>query len=176
MSPSPRQRSTGRRGDWGCHSIKSLISTKRDEAARQNWRTKEAINDSSTLLFLDKSSTQTIMTRCRSRDPRGVCAVGSVPRELGQNVTCLVASGMQGPNPPYVFQGAVDGSLFGRWVQKWLIPRLAPSTTAVLDTLSVHRNSPMCAIIEAAGCKLRFLPAYLPTHPTSIRSNSHSPI
>jgi transposase len=32
----------------------------------------------------------------------------------------------------------------------------------VLDNLSVHRTAPARAVIEAAGCHLRFLPAYSP--------------
>lgn len=63
---------------------------------------------------------------------------------------------------PCVFEGAVDGALFVRWVQDWLVPTLVPGTTVVLDNLSVHRNPAIRPALEAAGCFLRYLPAYSP--------------
>lgn len=49
-----------------------------------------------------------------------------------------------------------------RWVREWLVPVLAPGTTIVLDTLNVHRHDAVRPAIEAAGCHLRYLPAYSP--------------
>ena len=63
---------------------------------------------------------------------------------------------------PWVFEGALDGPLFARWVQDALIPTLAPGATVVLDNLQVHRHAEARAAIEAAGCQLCFLPTYSP--------------
>ena len=115
--------------------------------------------DPETLVFLDETSTQTVMTRARGRAPRGERVIGAVPRNHGANVTCLVAMGPTGMQAPCVFEGAVDSALFVQWVRAWLVPVLAPGTTIVLDNLSVHRHA---AVREAAGCHLRYLPAYSP--------------
>jgi len=118
--------------------------------------------DPATLLFLDETSTQTVMTRRRGRAPRGVRVIGAVPRNHGPNVTCLVAMAPGGMIAPCVFEGAVTSELFGKWVQEWLVPLLTPGTTVILDNLSVHRNPAVRSAIEAADCFLRPLPAYSP--------------
>jgi transposase len=118
--------------------------------------------DAGTLVFLDETSTQTVMTRRHGRAPRGERVVGAVPRNHGANVTCLVAMGPTGMQAPCVFEGAVTSDLFLTWVRAWLLPTLAPGTTIVLDNLSVHRHTDVRPLVEAAGCHLRYLPAYSP--------------
>lgn len=118
--------------------------------------------DAETVVFLDETSTQTVMTRSRGRAPRGTRLVGAVPRNHGPNITCLVAISPAGITAPCVVEGAVDGALFGRWIREWLTPRLAPGTTVVMDNLSVHRNPAVRTAIEAATCHLCYLPPYSP--------------
>lgn len=118
--------------------------------------------DPETVLFLDETSTQTVMTRRDGRAPRGERVVGRVPRNHGPNVTCLVAISASGVHAPCVFEGALDGALFARWVADWLVPTLRPGMTVVLDNLSAHKHADARAAIEAAGCQLWFLPAYSP--------------
>ncbi len=113
-------------------------------------------------MFLDETSTQTVMTRARGRAPRGERVIGAVPRNHGPNITCLVALGPTGTHAPCVFEGAVTSDLFVRWLQEWLLPTLVPGTTVVLDNLAVHRNADVRPAIEGAGCHLRYLPAYSP--------------
>lgn len=115
-----------------------------------------------TMIFLDETSTQTVMTRRTGRAPRGQRVVGTVPRNHGPNITCLVAIGVTGPLAPCVFEGALDGDLFLQWVREWLVPTLRPGHTVVMDNLSVHKNAQARAAIEAAQCRVRFLPSYSP--------------
>jgi DDE superfamily endonuclease len=133
--------------------------------------------DAETLVFLDETSTQTVMTRWRGRAPRGERVVGAVPRNHGPNVTCLVALSVTGTRAPCVFEVAVTSDLFGRWLREWLVPTLPPGATVVLDNLSVHRHAAVRAAIEDAGCHLRYLPPYSPTSTrSSWRSASSRPI
>ncbi len=118
--------------------------------------------DAETVVFLDDTRTQTVMTRRRGRAPRGQRVIGAVPRNHGPTITCLVALGATGMPAPCVFEGAVTSDLFVQWLREWLVPTLAPGTTVVLDNLSVHRNADVRPAIEAAGCHLRYLPAYSP--------------
>jgi transposase len=141
---------------------KSLSASEQDAAARAAWRDELVTVDPATLVFLDETSTQTAMTRSRARAPRGERAWGMVPRNHGPNVSCLAALTPTGICAPLVIEGAVDGQVFVPWLQQWLLPQLAPGTTLVLDNLSVHHNPAVRAAIEAAGCQVRYLPAYSP--------------
>lgn len=114
------------------------------------------------VIFVDEPSTQPVMTRTRGRAARGQRVVGRVPRNHGPNVTCLAALTPTGIRAPLVFAGALDGPIFVHWMRDRLLPTLVPGTTIVLDNLSVHRTAAARAVIAAAGCHLRFLPAYSP--------------
>jgi transposase len=141
---------------------KSLIASERDETARAAWRQTIAAVDPTTLVFLDETSTQTVLTRTHARAPRGQRIVARLPRNHGENVTCLAAVTPAGITAPLVFEGALDGPIFAQWVGERLLPALRPGQTIVLDNLSVHKNAAARAAIEAAGCTLCFLPAYSP--------------
>lgn len=88
--------------------------------------------------------------------------VAAVPRNRGPNLTCLAALSATGVGPSLAFEGALDGTLFARWVADRLVPTLRPGQIVILDNLSVHKNAEAREAIEAAGCTLRFLPAYSP--------------
>jgi transposase len=118
--------------------------------------------DPEMVLFLDETSTQTVMARRTGRAPRGARLVGNVPRNHGPNVTCLVGTSASGVHAPCVFEGPLDGAVFAHWVKEWLVPTLRPGMIVVLDNLSVHKNPAARVAIEAAQCTVRFLPAYSP--------------
>jgi transposase len=130
--------------------------------ARAVWREATTTIPPATLVFLDETSTQVTMTRSRGRAQPGHRVVDRVPRNHGQNVTCLSAISPVGLHAPCVFEGALDGPLFVQWVRDWLLPGVPRGTTLVLDNLSVHRSPAVRAVVEAAGCFLLFLPAYSP--------------
>jgi transposase len=67
-----------------------------------------------------------------------------------------------GVGPSLVFEGAVDGAIFTQWVTERLAPSLRPGQIVILDNLSVHKVAPARDAIVAAGCEVRFLPAYSP--------------
>lgn len=48
------------------------------------------------------------------------------------------------------------------FTQHVLVPALRPGQTVILDNLSVHRAARVRRLIEAAGCRLLFLPPYSP--------------
>lgn len=114
------------------------------------------------LVFLDETSTQITMTRRRGRARRGVRLVEAVPRNHGDNLTLIMAIGIDGVKAPLVFPQALNGDLFAQWVTEWLVPTLRSGQTVVSDNLSVHKDGRARAAIEAAGCRLAFLPVYSP--------------
>ena len=140
----------------------TVIATERDAAARRAWWRAMSKLDPATVVVLDETSTQTAMARRYGRAPRGARVIGAVPRNHGPNVTCLVAMGPVRMQAPCVFEGALTGELFVRWLQRWLVPTLRWGTTVVMDNLNVHRHAEVRAVIERAGCHLVYLPAYSP--------------
>jgi transposase len=141
---------------------KRLVAAERDEAARAAWRAEAAGLDPADLVFLDETSTHTALTRPRARAPRGERAVGRLPRNRGPNVTLLAALGPAGIGEAAVVEGAVDGAAFAAYLEQFLVPSLRPGQVVVLDNLSVHRGARARALVEGAGCRLLFLPAYSP--------------
>ncbi|MGC4108722.1 MAG: IS630 family transposase [Thermomicrobiales bacterium] len=118
--------------------------------------------DPEELVFLDETSTQTNLARTHGRAPKGERLAAAVPRNHGPNLTCLAALTATGVGPSLVFEGALDGAIFTQWVTEALVPSLRPGQVVILDNLSVHKVAAARAAIEAAGCQLRFLPAYSP--------------
>jgi transposase len=134
----------------------------RDEAARTAWREAIAELDPADLVFLDETSTPTTLTPTRARAPRGVRAVGTVPRGRWHNVTMLAVLSPTGIGPAVLIEGAADRVVFDTFVAEHLIPRLRPGQTVILDNLSVHKSARAHQLLADAGCDLRFLPTYSP--------------
>jgi hypothetical protein len=150
----PGKDGPGAEPPWAAAQKKTLIATEQDAGARVAWQETVADIPAETLVFLDETSTQTVMTRRRARVPRGQRAWGQVPKSHGANVTCLAALTPTGIWEPCVFEGSRDGALFLRWVREWLLPAVPRGTTIVLDNLSVHWNADVRAAVEGAGCHL----------------------
>ena len=118
--------------------------------------------DPTQVVFLDETSTHTSLSRRYARALRGVRAYGHVPRNHGHNVTLLAALTPEGIGPSMTIPGAIDGAAFAAYGQHFLVPSLHPGQVVILDNLSVHKSAAVRQAIEAAGCELRFLPAYSP--------------
>lgn len=118
--------------------------------------------DPATLVFLDETSTPTTLTPLRGRSPKGHRLVGRVPRGRWTTVTLLATLTTHGLGPSFQFAGAVDRATFDAFIEQILVPTLRPGQTVVLDNLSVHKSARARQVIEAAGCRLVFLPTYSP--------------
>lgn len=141
---------------------KTVVASERDEAGRAAWRDEAAALVAADLVFVDETSTNRAMTPRRARAPRGQRAVGTAPRNHGPNVTLLAALTPAGIAAPLVVEGAADGAVFAAWAREALVPALRPGQVVVLDNLSVHKDAAARVAIEAAGCRLLFLPPYSP--------------
>ncbi len=59
-------------------------------------------------------------------------------------------------------EGAVNGTAFVAYLDQELIPRLRPGQTVVMDNLRVHHDPLVRTLIEAARCRVAYLPSYSP--------------
>ena len=129
---------------------------------RQRWRAELAASAPQRFDFLDETATPTSLTRRRARAPRGERAVGTVPRRRWQSVCVLASITTTGMGPAMVLDGAINRDAFDAFVEQSLLPTLLPGQIVILDNLAVHKSPRARALIEAAGCELRFLPSYSP--------------
>ena len=63
---------------------------------------------------------------------------------------------------PCLFDGPTNGELFLAYVERILVPTLAPDDVVILDNLGSHKGKAVRKAIRAAGAKLIFLPKYSP--------------
>ena len=113
-------------------------------------------------MFIDETAVTTKMVRHHGRAPRGERLVASVPHGHWKTLTLVAALRINGLTAPYVIDGAMDGPSFLAYVEQVLVPTLRKGDTVFMDNLRTHKIDGIAAAIEAAGAKVRYLPAYSP--------------
>jgi transposase len=111
---------------------------------------------------VDESGANITLARRYGWAPRNERCRGAVPRNYGHNLTLIASLSLDGIEAPMLLEGAVDGLAFDRYVAEVLCPTLRPGELVIMDNLSVHKQPPVRAMIEAAGCRLLYLPSYSP--------------
>ena len=102
------------------------------------------------------------MVRHYGRSPCGERLVASVPHGHWKTLTLVAALRIDGFTAPYVVDGAMDGPSFLAYIQQVLVPTLEKRDIVFMDNLRTHKIDGVREAIEAAGAKLRYLPAYSP--------------
>jgi transposase len=102
------------------------------------------------------------MTPIVGRAPRGERLFAPVPHGHWKTTTFIGALRHDGLVAPMVIDCAVNGDIFRAYVEQVLVPALKPGDIVVMDNLTSHKVEGVRALIEAAGCELRFLPPYSP--------------
>ena len=118
--------------------------------------------DPSRVVFVDECGTHTSMTRRKARAPRGSRARGAVPRNRGAVTTLITGLCLAGMVPAMTVEGGTTAAVFAAYLEKVLLPGLRPGQVVVVDNVGAHKPDRMRALVEAAGCRLVFLPAYSP--------------
>jgi transposase len=131
-------------------------------AKRQQFRDAQPGLEPDHLVFLDETWAATNMERRYGRAPVGERLVCAVPHGHWKTTTFLAALRCDGLSCPLVIDGAVNGDLFVAYVEQQLVPSLRPGDVVVMDNLSSHKRKGVREAIEAAGCRLLYLPPYSP--------------
>lgn len=137
-------------------------ATERDEARRRSWIRIVRHLDARRLVFIDESGANITLARRYGRAPRDHRCHGSAPRNYDENLTLFASLSLEGMQAAMLLDGAADTASFQVYVEHILVPTLRPRQLVILDNLSVHKQAPIRAAIEAAGCRVLFLPAYSP--------------
>ena len=118
--------------------------------------------DPSRLVFIDETWAKSNMTRLRGRAPVGERLVAKVPHGHWKTTTLIAALDHRGMRCATTVDGAINQDIFESFVEKVLVPRLAPGELVILDNLSSHKGKRVAALIAAAGADVLFLPPYSP--------------
>lgn len=102
------------------------------------------------------------MTRLRGRAPKGERARGIAPGGHWRVTTMISSIRLDGSTACMALEGTTDTESFRAYVREVLVPALRLGDIVVLDNLSPHKSDPTLALIEQAGARVRFLPAYSP--------------
>lgn len=143
---------------------KTLSACEQDPIERMAWRWQQTWLGlrAEDLVFLDESGSNKAMAPRYGYAPKGERSHGQVPRNRGRNTSILAAMSHQGMVGTMVVEGATNTQVLLTYLQEVLCPALHPGQIVVLENLSVHKNQAVRERIEAAGCRLLFLPAYSP--------------
>lgn len=141
---------------------KTVVASERDEEARAAWRVQAGREQHDEWTFIDECATHIALTPLYARAPRGVRAVGKVPRNYGTKTTLIASLSLSGMGEAFLLEGAADGAAFELSIEQILAPSLHPGQTVVMDNSSTHLGARVRQAIEAQGCQLRYLPSYSP--------------
>ncbi|QZZ23180.1 transposase [Leptothermofonsia sichuanensis E412] len=62
----------------------------------------------------------------------------------------------------FTVDGACNRGVFETWLETCLLPTLKPGKVLILDNATFHHGGRIAQLVEAAGCRLLYLPAYSP--------------
>lgn len=102
------------------------------------------------------------MARLRGRAPRGERCRAGVPHGHWKTTTFAGALRLDGMTAPFVYDGAMNGTVFLAYVEQVLVPTLKPGDIVVMDNLPAHKPAGVREAIERVGATLSFLPPYSP--------------
>jgi transposase len=85
-----------------------------------------------------------------------------VPHGHWKTLTMLAAVTIEGVLAAASIDAATDGEVFTLFIRDVLVPALRPGMVVVLDNLTAHKVAAIGPLIEAARCRLVYLPPYSP--------------
>ena len=97
-----------------------------------------------------------------ARAPRNERAHDRAPFNKGDNLTTLAVLTTGGLAAAMTLAGAADARAVAAFVRELVVPLLRPGQVLVLDNVATHKGAPLRRLVEGAGCRLCFLPAYSP--------------
>ena len=130
--------------------------------AREAWFASQPDLDPTRLVFIDETWTSTNMARLRGRCARGERLRSPVPHGHWKTTTLIAGLRLSGIAAPFVLDGPINRTTFQGYIDKILVPDLAPGDIVVMDNLPSHKGPAVQDAIEAAGARLLYLPSYSP--------------
>lgn len=129
------------------------------------------------VVVLDERYATTPFTRLRGRCPRHKRLKAHVPGGHRRRLTILAAITVAGVLCAATTEASTDADVFRVFVNEILVPSLRPDMVVVMDNLSSHKVAGVREAIEAAGCRVVYLPPcspdLSPIEPTWSKAKQH---
>ncbi len=132
------------------------------KAKRDAWPGHVAGVPAADWVVLDEFGAATNMARTHARAPRGERAAAAVPHGHWKVLTTVAAMAVGGMVAAATVDAAIDADGFRQLVRDGLVPALRPGQVVVMDNPSSHKVAGVREAIEAAGCRVLYLPPYSP--------------
>lgn len=129
---------------------------------RADWLRLRHHVDPKRLVFIDETWVKTNMAPLRGWAPRGQRLKGKAPHRHWKTMTFLAALRHDRVVAPWLIDGPINGEAFRLYVEKILVPTLAPTDIVIADNLGSHKSKAVRRAIRATGAKLILLPKYSP--------------
>jgi transposase len=114
------------------------------------------------LVYVDESGIDRTSYKNRGWGKKGEVLLGKTSGKRFIRTNIIAAQCGKNILAPMTFKGTCDTELFVDWVRMMLVRELKPGQTVVMDNASFHKSHLVREAIEAAGCRLVYLPPYSP--------------
>jgi len=118
--------------------------------------------DGQPVFYLDECGVDHRLYREYGRSLRGERIYQEVCGKRRERTSIIAASRKNKLVAPLVFQGSCNTEVVNVYFEKVLLPVLPPGSVIVLDNARFHQSPTTQKLVEAAGCRLLFLPSYSP--------------
>ena len=114
------------------------------------------------VFYLDECGVDHRLYREYGRAPKGERIYEAVAGKRRERTSIISASRQGKLVAPLVFQGSCNTEVVDVYFEQVLLPELPPGSVIVLANARFHQSPTTQKLVEAAGCRLLFLPAYSP--------------
>jgi transposase len=104
----------------------------------------------------------------RERDsPRGYAPEGERcqalrPGTRRDRLSIMAALNQNQLVAPFVYRGTCVAKVVEAWLEHSFLPTIFPGKGIIMDNAPFHNSKRICQLVEAAGCRILFLPPYSP--------------
>ena len=156
----------------------------RNEAEREAFQQQLSQIKEEQIIWVDECGIHQNLYRPYARSPRGQRVYADVQdKRFAPRISVIAAYCQHRLLAPLRFEGYTDTTVFDIWVERCLVPVLQSGQVVIMDNATFHKSARTRQLIEMAGCRLLFQPAYSPdlnkiehqwaTLKQGIRANQH---
>lgn len=129
---------------------------------RQRYLKEIAHLEKGDVVYIDESGIDSGDYKNRGWGKKGVVLRGKIRGKRFSRTNIIAGKCGKKILAPMTFKGSCNSNFFVEWVKQALVPELRPGQVVVMDNATFHKSPRVREIIEAAGCKLIYLPPYSP--------------